>query len=139
MVVFDAAAGRVICRECRETGLRARPYRVSPAALAELRRRQNKPILEPTSRLENGALEKIAAAVEDFARYHLGGSKIKSLDSLPHGRSVKAKCTCSIRRGGPTLLVGGPVASPKTDPLMEKIVSLCKAKASLQSLKSTAD
>lgn len=82
MVVFDAAAGRIICRECRETRTEgARPFRLSPLALAELRRRQNKPILsagEPT--LGNGALEEIAAAVEDFARYHLGGSKIKSLD-----------------------------------------------------------
>lgn len=82
MVVFDAAAGRIICRECRETRSEgARPHRLSAAALAELRRRQNKPILgvsEPD--LENGALDQIAAAVEDFARYHLGGSRIKSLD-----------------------------------------------------------
>lgn len=81
-VVFDAAAGRIICRDCRESRSEgARPHRLSPAALAELRRRQIKPILgssEPT--LENGALDEIAASVEDFARYHLGGSKIKSLD-----------------------------------------------------------
>lgn len=82
MVVLDAAAGRIICRECRETRTEgARPYRLSPAALAELRRRQNKPILDTSEPvLENGTLDEIAAAVEDFARYHLGGSKIKSLD-----------------------------------------------------------
>ena len=82
VVVFDAAAGRVICRDCRETRTEgARPHRLLPAALAELRRRQNKPILaENEPPLANGALEEIAAAVEDFARYHLGGLKIKSLD-----------------------------------------------------------
>lgn len=81
-VVFDAAAGRVICRDCREGRAEgARPHRLGPDALAELRRRQNKPILEQSEpALENGALTDIAAAVEDFARYHLGGSRIKSLD-----------------------------------------------------------
>jgi DNA repair protein RecO (recombination protein O) len=82
MVVFDAAAGRIICRDCRETRAEgARPHRLSPEALAELRRRQNKPILgEREPALTNGTLDEIAAAVEDFARYHLGGSKIKSLE-----------------------------------------------------------
>ncbi len=81
-VIFDAAAGRIICRPCREGRSEAsRPYRLSPSALAELRRWQKEPILagdQPP--LENGALGEIAAAVEDFARYHLGGAKLKSLD-----------------------------------------------------------
>ena len=82
IVVFDAAAGRIICRDCRESRSEgARPHRLSSPALAELRRRQLKPILEESEPvLENGTLDEIATAVEDFARYHLGGSKIKSLD-----------------------------------------------------------
>jgi DNA repair protein RecO (recombination protein O) len=81
-VIFDAAAGRIICRSCREGRTEAsRPYKLSPSALAELRLRQKEPILEDNQPpLENGALGEIAAAVEDFARYHLGGAKLKSLD-----------------------------------------------------------
>jgi len=81
-VVFDAAAGKIICRDCREKRPdKAHPHRLSPEALAELRARQEAPILDVAATpLERDALEEIAVAIEDFARYHLGGNRLKSLD-----------------------------------------------------------
>jgi len=81
-VIFDAAAGKIICRECRtDRPDCAHPYRFSADALAELRQRQEKPILEDDApEMIPGALTEIAEAIEDFAVYHLGGMRLKSLD-----------------------------------------------------------
>ncbi|MEW5701907.1 MAG: DNA repair protein RecO [Candidatus Zixiibacteriota bacterium] len=81
-VIFDAAAGKIICRDCRpKRPDQAHPHRLSSAALAELRSRQEAPILEASAPpLPAGTLEEIAAAVEDFVRYHLGGGRLNALD-----------------------------------------------------------
>ncbi|HUU45497.1 MAG TPA: DNA repair protein RecO [Acidobacteriota bacterium] len=81
-VIFDAVAGKIICRACRqERPEPGRPHVLSVAALSELLDRQARPILtgsEPD--LGREPLDEIGAAIEDFARYHLGGGRIRSLD-----------------------------------------------------------
>ncbi len=77
-VVFDAIAGKIICRQCRREG--GRPHVLSPEALNELIKRQRQPILDPNgAELTPAALEEIAASIEDFTVYHLGGSRLRSL------------------------------------------------------------
>ena len=77
-VVFDAVAGKIICRQCRrESG---RPHVLSPEALNELIKRQRQPILDHDEvALGHVALDEIAASVVDFTVYHLGGSRLRSL------------------------------------------------------------
>ncbi|MBI3872042.1 MAG: DNA repair protein RecO [candidate division Zixibacteria bacterium] len=81
-VIFDAAAGRIVCRTCRQERPEAmRAHVISPMALSELRARQAAPILDPGEpAIDPEALTQLARAIEDFARYHLGGAWIKSLD-----------------------------------------------------------
>ena len=77
-VVFDAVAGKIICRQCRREG--GRPHLLSPEALNELIKRQRQPILDHDEvALGHVALDEIAASVEDFTVYHLGGSRLRSL------------------------------------------------------------
>jgi DNA repair protein RecO (recombination protein O) len=78
-VMFDTAAGKIICRQCRRD--EGRPRILSPDALNELIIRQTQPILEDNEAvLPPGALDEIAASVSDFAAYHLGGGRLRSLD-----------------------------------------------------------
>jgi len=89
-VIFDAAAGKIICRSCRsDRPDRARPHHLSVDALAELRQRQREPILEEDApEMTSGALAEMAAAIEDFAVYHLGGMRLKSLDFARRAGSI---------------------------------------------------
>jgi len=77
-VVFDAVAGKIICRHCRKG--EGRQFVLSAEALQELNRRQRQPILdsgeEPVAR---PAIEEIAGAMGEFATYHLGGGRLRSL------------------------------------------------------------
>ena len=88
-VVFDAVAGKIICRDCRkERNEQGHAHVLSTAALTELRQRQAQPILtgdEPP--LSNGTLDEAATALEDFARYHLGGGPLRSLELARRGSS----------------------------------------------------
>jgi DNA repair protein RecO (recombination protein O) len=78
-VVFDTAAGKIVCRHCRRD--EGRPRVLSPDALNELKRRQHQPILEDNeAALSSKALDEIAASVGDFATYHLGGGRLRSLE-----------------------------------------------------------
>lgn len=78
-VVFDTAAGKIICRKCRRD--EGRPHVLSPASLNELKRRQRQPILDDNeAALAPKALDEIAASIGDFAAYHLGGGRLRSLD-----------------------------------------------------------
>ncbi len=81
-VIFDAVAGKIICRKCRQGRTeQGRPHVLSAAALAELLIRQREPILDSGAPpVDRGAVDEIAAAIEDFARYHLGGGATKSLE-----------------------------------------------------------
>jgi DNA repair protein RecO (recombination protein O) len=81
-VVFDAIAGKIVCRACRQGRPEAgRPHILSAEALAELLSRQIEPILTGSEpELGRAPLDEIARAVEDFARYHLGGGRTRSLD-----------------------------------------------------------
>jgi len=46
-----------------------------------LKTRQSRPILDDNeAALPSGALDEIAASVSDFATYHLGGGRLRSLD-----------------------------------------------------------
>jgi len=77
-VIFDAVAGKIICRQCRrESG---RPHVLSPEALNELIKRQSRPILDSNeAALSPAALDEIATSVEDFTLYHLSGNRLRSL------------------------------------------------------------
>ncbi len=77
-VVFDAIAGKIICRNCRREG--GRQFILSPGALAELKRRQRLPILGPGEEpLAPTALDEITGALSEFKVYHLGGGRLRSL------------------------------------------------------------
>ncbi|GAB4319530.1 MAG: hypothetical protein Kow0074_09180 [Candidatus Zixiibacteriota bacterium] len=77
-VVFDAVAGKIICRHCRRE--EGRQFILSPEALAELKRRQRNPILEDSEEpLLPGALNEIANALSEFKVYHVGGGRLRSL------------------------------------------------------------
>jgi DNA repair protein RecO (recombination protein O) len=77
-VIFDAVAGKIICRQCRREG--GRPHVLSPEALNELIKRQSQPILDNNdAALSPAALDEIAASIEDFTLYHLGGNRLRSL------------------------------------------------------------
>ncbi|MBD3298518.1 MAG: hypothetical protein GF341_07690 [candidate division Zixibacteria bacterium] len=77
-VVFDAVAGKVICRNCRRE--EGRQFILSPAALAELKRRQQQPILGPGEEpLAPKTLDEIIGALSEFKVYHLGGGWLRSL------------------------------------------------------------
>ncbi len=53
---------------------------LSPEALNELIKRQEQPILDANeAALSPVALDEIAAAIEDFTLYHLGGTRLRSL------------------------------------------------------------
>ncbi len=78
-VVFDATAGKIICRQCRRDN--GRLYVLSPTALIELKNRQIHPILDKNeAALDPAVLEEVAASIEDFAVYHLGGRRLRSLN-----------------------------------------------------------
>jgi hypothetical protein len=53
---------------------------LSPEALNELIKRQSQPILDNNdAALDPAALDEIAASIEDFTLYHLGGNRLRSL------------------------------------------------------------
>lgn len=77
-VVFDAVAGKIVCRHCRKG--EGRQFILSPEALRELNQRQQQPILDTDEPpLEPAALEEITGAIGEFATYHLGGGRLRSL------------------------------------------------------------
>jgi DNA repair protein RecO (recombination protein O) len=76
--VFDSIAGKILCRRCRRD--EGRLHVLSPPALQELKTRQRQPILgvnEPP--LASAVEEEIAGAIGEFATYHLGGRRLRSL------------------------------------------------------------
>jgi len=78
-VMFDTAEGKIICRNCRRD--EGRPRIISPGALNELKTRQSQPILDDNEApLPASVLDEIAASVSDFATYHLGGGRLRSLE-----------------------------------------------------------
>lgn len=77
-VVFDAVAGKIICRHCRRE--EGRQFILSPEALAELKRRQLDPILgDSEAALPPRALDEIVNALSEFKVYHVGGGRLRSL------------------------------------------------------------
>lgn len=77
-VVFDSIEGKILCRRCRRD--EGRFHHLSTTTLQELKTRQERPILdieEPP--LTPEAEEEIAGAVGEFATYHLGGRRLRSL------------------------------------------------------------